>query len=189
MAQSGLPHYKSSKAAIKQFEPMYQNLFEVKLILPSSIRAGSEILLEHVQKISGLEQDKGTDTNTQQYKFAKRTYAKSGPEDTTTELTISFSLNLNDANELYVYKMLRNWWRLVYNPLTGEQGLKKDYSGDSAIVVTNYNRKGDIFWQRTFHSIVPDGNLPAFDLDYSSGDMITDFEVKFKSDWWEENIV
>lgn len=188
MAQSGLPHYKNSKASMKNYEPFYKNLFEVKLLLPSSIRSGSEILLEHVTKISGLELDKAPGTEQQSYKFAKRTYAKSGPDDTSTEITIGFNLNLNDANELYVYKMLRNWWRLVYNPLTGEQGLKKDYSGDAAIIVTNYNRKGDIFWQRTLHAITPMDNLPAFDGDYSDG-AFQEMEVKFKSDWWEENIV
>jgi hypothetical protein len=190
MAQTGLPHYRSSKASMKNEEPIYGNLFEVKLILPSAIRAGSDVILEHVTKIEGLDMDKGLETETQAYKFAKRTYLKSGPEDTTTkEIKIGFNLNLNDANEFYVYKILRNWWRLAYNPLTGEQGLKKDYSGDAAIIVTNYNRKGDIFWQRTFHAIIPLGTLPEIKGDYESGEIIKDFEVGFSSDWWEENIV
>ena len=188
MAQSGLPHYKNSKAAMKNYEPFYKNLFEVKILPPSSIRTGSEVLLEHVVSITGLNQDKGVAVEQQAYKFAKRSYAKSGPDDTTLDITIKFNLNLNDNNELYVYKLLRNWWRLVYNPLTGEQGLKKDYSGDSAIIVTNYNRKGDIFWQRTFHAITPIEDLPALDGDYADG-AFQELEVKFKADWWEETIV
>ena len=43
MAQSGLPHYKNSKAAMKNYEPFYKNLFEVKILPPSSIRTGSEV--------------------------------------------------------------------------------------------------------------------------------------------------
>jgi hypothetical protein len=85
-----------------------------------------------------------------------------------------------------VYKTLRNWSRIIFNPLTGEQGLKKDYIG--TIIVTNYNRKGDIFWQRTFHDCFPTGDLPEFALDYQSSDALA-MEVKFNSDWWEENIV
>jgi len=181
----GLSHYRNNKASYKWFEPFYQNLFEVSIIPPATV-SGGEILLEHVNKISGLTQDRGSDIITQQYKFAKRSYASGVPTDTTNELEIDFSLNLNDANELYVYKTIRNWWRTQFNPLTGEQGLKKDYLG--TIIVTNYNRKGDIFWQRTFHDCIPNGDLPELTSDYSSGEAVP-MAVKWTSDWWEENIV
>jgi hypothetical protein len=181
----GLPHYLNSKASTKRYEPFYQNLFEVTILPPATVSGGS-ILLEHVNKISGLAQDRGSDKITQKYKFAERSYASGVPTGTTTEPSIEFSLNLNDANELYVYKTIRNWWRLVFNPLTGQQGLKKDYVG--SIIVTNYNRKGDIFWQRTFHECTPQGDLPELTADYSAGESVT-MEVKWISDWWEENIV
>jgi hypothetical protein len=181
----GLPHYQNAKASSRWFEPFYGNLFEVTLMPPATVSGGS-ILLEHVNKIGGLTQDRGTEAITQSYKFAKRSYAGGLPTDTVNTLSIDFSLNLNDANELYVYKTLRNWSRIIFNPLTGEQGLKKDYIG--TIIVTNYNRKGDIFWQRTFHDCFPTGDLPEFALDYQSSDALA-MEVKFNSDWWEENIV
>ncbi len=180
----GLPHYTNSKASSKHYEPFYNNLFEVTILPPSTVSGGS-ILLEHVNKIGGLTQDRGSEAITQAYKFAKRSYA-SGVAETINDLKVEFSLNLNDANELYVYKTLRNWQRLIYNPLTGEQGLKKDYIG--TIIVTNYNRKGDIFWQRTFHDCFPTGDLPEFGGDYSSGDAAA-MEVTWRADWWEENIV
>ena len=181
----GLPHYQNSKASSKWYEPFYQNLFEVTVIPPATVSGGS-ILLEHVNKISGLTQDRGSEAVQQAYKFAKRSYASGVIADTTNDLKIEFSLNLSDSNELYVYKTLRDWQRLVFNPLTGEQGLKKDYIG--TIIVTNYNRKGDIFWQRTFHDCFITGDLPEFGLDYGAGEVLA-LEVGFKSDWWEENIV
>jgi hypothetical protein len=182
---AGLPHFLNSKAATKWYEPFYQNLFEVTILPPATVTGGS-ILIEHVNKISGLNQDKGAETIEQKYKFATRSYASGVPTATTNDLTVSFSLNLNDANELYVYKTIRDWFRLVYNPLTGEQGLKKDYIG--TLIVTNFNRKGDIFWQRTFHDCIPKGDLPELGLDYGGGDKV-DMDVAFRSDWWEENIV
>ena len=182
----GLPHFLNSKAATKYYEPFYQNLFEVNILPPSTI-SGGEILIEHVNKIGGLTQDRGSAVTTQQYKFAKRSYAQGVPTDTVTDLTIGFSLNLNDANELYVYKTLRDWFRLIYNPLTGEQGLKKDYVG--TIVVTNYNRAGDIFWQRTFHDCFPTDDIGELSSDYSAGEKVDMPDIKFRSDWWEENIV
>lgn len=181
----GLPHYQNSKASSKWYEPFYGNLFEVSIMPPSTVSGGS-ILLEHVNKIGGLQQDRGSEAITQAYKFAKRSYASGVPTETISDLKIEFSLNLNDANELYVYKTLRNWSRIIYNPLTGEQGLKKDYIG--TIIITNYNRKGDIFWQRTFHDCFPTGDMPEFALDYQATDALA-MEVNFRSDWWQENIV
>jgi hypothetical protein len=182
---AGLPHFLNSKAATKWYEPFYQNLFEVTILPPATV-AGGSILIEHVNKIAGLTQDKGSETIEQKYKFASRSYASGTPTSTVNDLTVSFSLNLNDANELYVYKTIRDWFRLVYNPLTGEQGLKKDYIG--TLIVTNFNRKGDIFWQRTFHDCMPKGDLPELGLDYGAGESVA-MDVGFRSDWWEENIV
>jgi len=182
---AGLPHFLNSKAATKYYEPFYQNLFEVTILPPATVSGGS-ILIEHVNKIAGLTQDKGSETIEQKYKFATRSYASGVPTGTTNDITVSFSLNLNDANELYVYKTIRDWFRLVYNPLTGEQGLKKDYIG--TLIVTNYNRKGDIFWQRTFHDCQPKGDMPELELDYGGVDKV-DMDVAFRTDWWEENIV
>lgn len=181
-----LAHYKNSKASSKWEEPMYPNLFEVTILPPSTVRGG-ELLLEHVQKISGIETDKGSAVVEQKYKWATRSYASGVPESTITEPTIDFTLNLNDANELYIYKTLKNWWRIAWNPLTGEQGLKKDYRG--TIIVSCFNRKGDIFWTRTFNDCIPNGNLPEISLDYSSGEPVEFSGVKWRSDWWTENEV
>lgn len=183
---AGLSHFLNSKAATKYYEPFYQNLFEVTIMPPSTV-SGGEMLIEHVNKIGGLEQDKGSEIVEQSYKWAKRSYANGTPTGTTVDLTLDFSLNLNDANELYVYKTLRDWWRIVWNPLTGQQGLKKDYVG--TIIVTNFNRNGDIFWSRTFHSCIPSGNMPAFDLAYDAGEKLEITGLAWRSDWWTENIV
>ena len=103
-------------------------------------------------------------------------------------MAIGFSLNLNDANELYVYKTLRDWNRIIYNNLTGEQGLKKDYVG--TIVVSNYNRAGDIFWQRTFYGCFPTGSemAAAAELNYDTAEP-AELEMTWRADWWSEDMV
>jgi len=181
----GLPHYKNSTASTKYSEPFYPNLFEVSILPPASV-SGGEIMLEHVRSISGINNEKGQAAVEQQYKTAKRSYLSSTPDDTIVDLTVNFSLNLDDSNGLYVYKTLRDWNRAGYNPLTGQQGLKKDYVG--TLVVVNYNRAGDIFWQRTFHECFITGGLPEIGLDYGSGEP-AELSVVFRSDWWDENLV
>lgn len=182
---AGLSHFLNNKASTKWYEPMYQNLFEVTILPPSTV-SGSEMLIEHVNKISGLTQDKGSDKVEQKYKWASRHYASGVPTGTFTELQIDFSLNLNEANQLYVYKTIRDWKRIIWNPLTGEQGLKKDYVG--TIIVTNFNRKGDVFWRRTFHECFPTGDIPELTADYSDGSIVSLEGITWVSDWWEENI-
>jgi len=183
---AGLSHYLNNRASTKYYEPFYTNLFEVSIIPPPAV-SGGDILLEHVNSIGGMLTDKGSEVIEQSYKWAKRSYASGIPTATTVDLAINFSLNFNDANELYVYKTIRDWWRLSHNPLTGEQGLKKDMVG--TIVVTNFNRAGDIFWERTFHDCIPSGDLPEFAMDYGAGDALVFDGITWRCDWWEENIV
>ena len=182
-----LPHYRNSKASTNKWEPVYTNLFEVTILPPPAI-GGGPILLEHVLKIGGLETELGQETTEQVFKTAKRSYLQTVPTDTVVNLTIDFSLNLNDNNEMYVYKTIRDWKRLGYNPLTGEMGLKKDYA-DASIIVSQYNRVGDIFWQRTFYDAFITSNVPSLgELDYATGEATT-LSVTIRSDWWEENMV
>jgi len=183
---AGLPHYRNSKAAVNKYEPVYTNLFEVTILPPPGVSGGS-ILLEHVRSISGLNTEKGAEVVEQEYKFAQRSYANGRPTSTTVDLTVNFSLNLNDNKEMYVYKTLRDWKRLIYNPLTGEEGLKKDYA-DSRMIVTMFDRTGDIFWQRTFHDCFIVNDIPELGLDYSTGDPL-EMEVQIRSDYWTENMV
>lgn len=181
-----IPHYVNSKASVNKWDFVAGNLFEVTILPPPGV-AGGELLLEHVRTIGGLTTELGQDAVEQEFKTAKRSHLSTVPTNTVVDLTINFTLNLNDDNENYVYKTLRDWKRIGYNPLTGEMGLKKDYA-DAKIIVTMYNRVGDIHWQRTFHDCFVVGDIPELPLDYSSGDPL-EMEVAFRSDYWTEQQV
>lgn len=178
----GLPHYKTSKASSKQEEPLYGNLFEVTFLPPDGIDGG--LLLEHVNTVSGLGGlNPSIDAVGQKYKFSDRSYAGM-PGQTFVDVAINFSLNLNDSNQLYTYKTLREWYKKIYDPQTGEMGLKKDYSG--TIIIVQHNRKGEIFRKITLYHTFPTGELPLADsLDYSSSDPIP-IDITFRCDSWDE---
>jgi len=74
---------------------------------------------------------------------------------------------------------------VVYDPLTGQMGLKKDYVGKA--VIENYARDGQIFWTRTLHNFWPSGELTggAFDLDYTSPDPQR-LETNWMADYYTE---
>lgn len=179
-----LPHYSQDQTAKKgmQYEPVQPNLFEVTLLPPAGV-AGSSLLLQHVNKITGLDVYKEIAPVEQKYKFSKRTFAGM-PDETTMDVEIEFSLNLNDSNQAYLYKTLRAWYNKQFDPLTGVMGLKKDYVG--TIVVVQFNRAGDIYRTLTLEDCYITSGLPfTNDLDYGTTEAAT-LAVKWKVDTYKE---
>lgn len=179
----GLPHHDKGKASKNLFEPVHGNLFEVTFMPPSGV-AGGDMLLEHVNTIGGLDAlNPAIEPIGQKYKFSDRSYAGM-PSQTFVDIAINFSLNLNDANQMYIYKTLRDWYKKMYDPSTGEMGLKKNYSG--TIIIVQYNREGDIFRKvtllDTFPATAPTG-LDAFD--YSTPEPLV-VDMTFRSDHWDD---
>jgi len=181
-----LPHYTQARASTQNFEPIQQNLFEVTIFTPAGDDAG--LILEHVRSIAGLNALNPTvdAASPQKYKFSDRSYAGM-PSQTFVDLTILFTLNLNEANENYIYNTFRNWYKLIYDPATGEMSLKKDYIG--SLILVQYNRAGDIYRKVTAKSIFPTGS-PAWadDMNYDSSDPV-ELTMIFRCDHWvDENV-
>ena len=179
---SGLPHYSNSKAAVESWEPLFLNQFEV-LITPPVIISGGNILTEQVKKVEGLPEITPTGFVEQFYKFAKRTYADARPEDTTAELTIEFEINLDDSNSMYVYNTFRAWADLHYNPMTGGQGLKRDYAGQLSVII--HNKALELYREYRFNPVFLIDGFNNMELDYVSNEIYI-LTVKFKADAWKE---
>jgi hypothetical protein len=182
---AGLPYWKNSTAATNYYEPVFQNQFEVILTPPAAI-GGNEagLLVEHVTKLSGLPENSSPGTLVEQkYKFATRSYAGAVPSSTVADLDLTFTVNLNEENNAYVYNILRAWNDIVYNPLTGSQGLKRDYVGSMSVHMTD--KTGAIFREWSFQSLIPNGPLKAVTLDYNLNE-VYEITMKYRSDWWTE---
>lgn len=180
---AGLPHFQNSLSAINKFEPVYLNQFEVTIFPPAAV-AGGEILLQHVTKVGGLTLDKNPRLATQKYKFAKRNYAGAKPDQTFMDVSISFTVNLNDANSMYVFKTLRQWSDLIYNPLTGAMGLKTDYTG--TIVIQIFNKQGDVFRRITCRDCFPKTAISQMNLNYLSTELFKIDDMQWAVDYWED---
>ena len=179
---AGLPHYQNSLFGINKYEPVYLNQFEV-LITPPAAVLGGPILVQQVTSISGLGVDKTPAATQQKYKFAVRNYAGAKPENTYFDLTVNFTVNLNDANSMYVFKTLRQWTDLIYNPLTGAMGVKRDYTG--TIVLSIFNKQGDVFRRITCRDCFPISPIGAMELDYA-GTELYDISLQWAVDYWDD---
>lgn len=182
---AGLPHYRNSKASMNDWEPLYLNLFDLNIVFPAAVGSG-EFVLDNVIKVGGLETDKVPETITQTYRGAKRTFAAGLVEDTGVNITIDFEVNLNDANSAYVYKTLKNWCNLIYDPTTGKMGVKKDYTG-GPMIISAYNKNGDIYRQWKFAKVFPIKNINAMEFDYGTISDIFKIEgFELRADFWDE---
>ena len=189
---AGLPHFKNSTAGPGKYEPIYLNQFEVIITPPPAVSGkigfGNNLMLEHVLKVTSLPEYAGSGSAVviQNYKFSQRTYAPAKPAQTYHQFTIDFEVNLNNTNDMYIYNALRAWADLIYNPLTGRQGLKTDYA-DARIQVTQFNRAGLIFRDFMFSPVfIGPNKMTETVLDYTS-DGIYKLAVQFTADSYTES--
>lgn len=185
---AGLPHFKNSKAGMNNYEPVFLNQFEVLITPPAGVitgpTTGEPILTQSIKSISGLSVDIAPQAPLEQnYKFATRRYAGGEPSTTDLDLKIEFEVNLDDSNSMTVYKTLRQWADLIYNPLTGAMGVKSDYVG--SMVISIFNKQGDVFRRISIPSCFISEDLKQMDLTYESGDIYV-LNASWKADYWED---
>ena len=190
-----LGHFTSSKISMDKDEPLYKNLFTVRLDPPAALGVNNDsdeanIILEGIRSISGLVTQPGLGALSQKYKWAERMFAGAAPGQTHLDLSITFHLNMRPGettNDNYTYKYLRRWCDLVYDPLTGRMGIKQEYSAGS-MTITMQDRRGVPFWQWICYNVWPDGGLPDPGLSYDATDLL-DATLTFKCDYFDECIL
>ncbi len=181
-----LPHYRNSKAAVGNFEPVYLNLFELTIQPPLGMPGwDTPLLMEQVIKVSGLDVDKVPAAGVEQtYKGWTRSYSNSKLDQTFVDIVVDFEVNLDDSNSMYMYNGLKSWCNRVFDPLTGAMSLKKDYVG-GPMIIESYNRQGDVFRRYTFETVWPTTNINTLELDYMSTDKYTITGFTFRADYFD----
>ena len=188
---AGLPHFNSAKAAVKLYEPVYLNQFEVIIQPPVGVsnplgNGGRTLLVENVLSVSGLSVDKNPGFVEQRYKFAKRRYSGGLVDDTGVKVRIDFETNLDDNNSNYVFRTLREWSDLIYNPLTGAMGIKATYANGTYILISVFNKEGDVFRRIKIFNVFPAEPIRQLDLDYTNGTSPYRITMAFRGDYFED---
>lgn len=190
----GLPHYRSSRVSRELYEPVYNNLFTVTIQLPPAVTAlidsGDDLLLlEGVRKVEGLDTQKVPGTVEQKYKFASRRFASSGPTETTIDLKLDFEINVRNAHlgtpSIYTLRILRMWDDLIYDPLTGTQGLKVEYIAPQMEVIL-HDKKGNPFWVWNCYNVWPTAKINAPNISYDDKEIYKVTGYQLACDFWDE---
>lgn len=201
----GLPHFRSSRVSRLLYEPVYQNLFTVTIQLPYAVQqllevgggaeAETNLVLEGIKKIDGLDTQKLPDTVAQEYKFASRRFSKSGPTETTLDLTLDFEINLRhqideqtgtaSSPSMYTLRVLRMWDDLIYDPLTGTQGLKVEYAAPSMQIIM-HDKKGNPFWVWQCYHVFPTKKINAPALNFDNKELYKVTGYGLACDYWDE---
>lgn len=184
---AGLPHYRNSKAAMQKFEPVYNAQFEILLTPPAAV-TGWTLVMENVLKVGGVDTNKQPGVVQQNYKSSKRSFAGGMVDNGFLDIQLDFEVNLDDSNSAYVYKALRKWCDLIYDPLTGRMGLKKDYTG-GPMIINYFNKNGDIFRQVTCPVVFPTTTITPIESDFGNNDIYRISGFTLRADYFEETIL
>lgn len=186
-----LPHIKNSKAGINRQEPLFKQLFEVYFSIPEPLVAeiGAEdvnVLTEQVKSVSGLDTlTKSPGVVEQTYMGATRSYLGAGLDSTAHDISITIQLNLRNATDNYIFKLFKKWNKLGYNQETGERSLKDEYVADFLRVV-QFNKRGDIYRDITYHDIMLMEVTGMDGGEYGNATDIYELNIKFRSDWADD---
>ena len=196
----GLSHFRTSRVSREMYEPVYQNLFTVEIQLPSKLTGENGIsnedknlLLEGIRKVDGLDTNKVPGVVTQGYKYSDRSFANAGTDNTFVDVTFDFEVNVRGSADghpdMYTLKILRAWNDLVWDPLTGRQGLKVDYVAPQ-VTVTLHDKANQPFWQWMLYNVFPTKNLSIPSLDYAQRNSL--YKVNgytLRCDFWDETMI
>lgn len=180
-----LPHFTNIQSHNKVWEPVYQNLYEVVILLPEAIRSLHDgyqtLLLENTTKVSFPEY-KDIASVDQRFKYSTRKFLQF-PEDTSTSFDIEFNMNQNENYQVFTFRMMKDWYDLVWNNEDGSVHYKKNIISD--IVVHAHDKEGHVIRRVTYYN----AQLHHFSgweaMDWSTSDINT-LTCKFIADYWED---
>ena len=112
-----LPHFTNITTADSNYEPLFVNLFEVDILIPNALTKlhpdSKRLLLENATKVS-FPTYPTLETKEQRFKYSTRRFL-GVPQNTSTDVTIDFNLNQNDAKQAFVFRMIKDWYDLGWN--------------------------------------------------------------------------
>jgi hypothetical protein len=182
-----LPHFVNIPSHNNKWEPVFKNLFEVEIILPELIGSrhpnASELLLHNATK-TRLPVYPTQGNQTQRYKYSTRLFVGFPDSTSITDLGITFNVNQDDNKQLFTFRIIKDWYDLVWNNEDGSSHYKKNVVGD--IILYQHDREGEIIRRITYHNCQITGFQVGEELVWGGGAEIQELTATWLVDWWED---
>jgi len=180
-----LSHFSNVKTGVALDEVVYKNLFEVVVLLPAAI--GGEhpdhqtILLENITSTS-FPVYPTIESVEQNFKFSTRKFLKM-PTTTSTSLKLELNMNVNNKYQVYTWRMMKDWYDLVWNNEDGSLHYKKHIISD--IVVHAHDKEGHVIRRVTYFNCQIKSITGWEDINWTSQE-IANLSVEFEADYWSD---
>ena len=180
-----LPHFTNIQSHNKVWEPVYKNLYETVIILPPAIQAlhpdHETLFLENIitckfptyPTIEAVEQ---------RFKYSTRKFLQF-PTSTSVDFDFTWNMNQNDNYQVFTWRMMKDWYDLVWNNEDGSVHYKKNIISD--IVVHAHDKEGHVIRRVTYFNAQIKGVTGWEDLDWSASDIAVGTS-SFTADYWED---
>ncbi len=182
-----LSHFTNIQSHFEKWEPVYKNLFEVTILLPTAlqqIHPDSKILLMENATSASLPTYPPLATATQKFKYSTRLFLTTPDTTSISETSIKFNLNVNNQLQVFAFRMLKDWFDLGWNNETGELNYKRNLVGD--IIINVHDREGMVIRRVTFHNAMMTKFTGWEDLSWDSGTELASLDAGFAVDYWED---
>lgn len=187
---SHFPHINNVKAAYERWDPMHNSIFEVDFTVPYVMQGEFDqdsllVLSQQVVSVNGLDGlQKPLTMYTMKYLGVDVAFFNPMLDNTGIDFDITFNLNLRNVSDAYVYKLFKQWLRLIYNMATGVVPLIAQAKAES-MTILEANRDGTVWRQVVLKNVVITGMQGMNNLDYNSMEP-RQLNVTFHADFWDE---
>ena len=182
-----LAHFTSVDSHKEKWEPIHKNLYEVTLILPTVLQSihpnATHLLLENTTTAT-MPPYPQLGTATQRFKYSTRLFTMMPESTSLDDVAIQFNLNQNDDYQIFVFKILKDWYDLAWNNETGTVHYKKNLVGD--IIVHQHDKEGKVIRRVTYHNAMMRQFEGMEELNWDASTDIMDFTGHWAVDYWED---
>lgn len=182
-----LPHFTNVDSHKEKWEPIHKNLYEVDIFLPSPIadlhKKSGVLLLENTTAIN-FPKYPTLEKQEQRFKYSTRIFTMMPSSTSFDDLEIKFNLNQNSQKQIFVFKMMKDWYDLAWNNEDGSVSYKKDMVGD--VVIYQHDKRGEVIRRCTCHNVMLYDFSGVESMEWSATAEIMELTCKFRADYWED---
>ena len=182
-----LAHFTMIDSHKEKWEPIHPNLYEVTIILPQILQSihpnATHLLLENTTTAKMPDYPELTPIS-QRFKYSTRLFLSTPDKTSIDDMQISFNLNQNDDYQIFVFKILKDWYDLAWNNETGTLHYKKNMVGD--VIVHQHDREGKVIRRVTYHNCQFKKFAGMEELSWESNTDVMKLDAHWSVDYWED---